>query len=110
MSETPRPMHYQEVFSSRFGTTKAVVCSCGFATTYTLLSNNSDEAGMAHFRRQHAAVHSYPQREAMQSALEAWRRTHTRCCRDGCRQCAEDGNTPHRCALCIKTDAALEVK
>jgi Lar family restriction alleviation protein len=51
-----------------------------------------------------------PQREAMRSALEAWRRTHTGCCRDGCRQCAEDGNTPHRCALCIKTDAALEVK
>jgi hypothetical protein len=55
-----------------------------------------------------AAVNSYPQREAMRSALEAWRRTHTGCCRDGCRQCAEDGNTPHRCALCIKTDAALE--
>ena len=64
-------VHYQEVFSSRFGTTKAVVCSCGFATTYTLLSNDSDEAGMERFRRQHAAVNSYPQREAMRSALEA---------------------------------------
>ena len=63
-------VHYQEVFSSRFGTTKAVVCSCGFATTYTLLSNDSDEAGMERFRRQHAAVNSYPQREAMRSALE----------------------------------------
>ena len=66
-------VHYQEVFSSRFGTTKAVVCSCGFATTYTLLSNDSDEAGMERFRRQHAAVNSYPQREAMRSALEAIR-------------------------------------
>lgn len=45
--------HTQEVFSNRFGTRKAVVCSCGFATTYTLLSNDADELGMRHFEQLH---------------------------------------------------------
>jgi hypothetical protein len=51
----PKPEHRQEVFSNKFGSTKAVVCSCGFATTYTVLSNDADIAGMAHFERMHEA-------------------------------------------------------
>ena len=47
--------HTPEVFSSENGTRKAVVCSCGFATTYTILSNNTDELGMSHFRRMHVS-------------------------------------------------------
>jgi hypothetical protein len=47
---------YQEVFSNQFGTTKAIVCSCGFATTYTVLSNDADERGREHFNMRHAAI------------------------------------------------------
>jgi len=43
----------QEVFANKYGTTKAVVCSCGFATIYTVLSNDADAMGMAHFERRH---------------------------------------------------------
>ena len=49
------PDHHQEVFFNKFESTKAVVCSCGFATTYTTLSNDADELGMAHFERMHEA-------------------------------------------------------
>lgn len=43
----------QEVFANEFGTTKAIVCSCGFATTYTVLTEGADRIGMDHFRRMH---------------------------------------------------------
>ena len=42
----------QEVFGNKHGTTVAVVCSCGFATTYTALS---EHIGMAHFQKMHEA-------------------------------------------------------
>lgn len=45
--------HTHEVFSNRLGTTKAVVCSCGFATTYTALSNDADEMVLRHFHQMH---------------------------------------------------------
>ena len=47
--------HTQEVFSNKFGTTNAVVCSCGFATTYTVIMNEPDKMGLEHFRRMHEA-------------------------------------------------------
>ena len=47
--------HEEEVFANKSGTTKAVVCSCGFATTYTVLSNDADARGMEHFVRMHEA-------------------------------------------------------
>ena len=47
--------HNQEVFSNKFGTIKAVVCSCGFATTYTVMTNDADVMGMRHFKVSHEA-------------------------------------------------------
>ena len=56
-----------EIFSNRFGTTKAVVCSCGFATTYTVLGNNADDNGLAHFRRMHE-VYRLGQKSKMENS------------------------------------------
>lgn len=49
------PECVQEVFSNKYGTIKAIVCSCGFATTYTVLSNDADEIGREHFDTMHEA-------------------------------------------------------
>ncbi len=43
----------QEVFSKGYGSTKAIVCSCGFATTYTVQSGDADVLGMEHFHKMH---------------------------------------------------------
>lgn len=43
-----------EVFSNTHGTTKAIVCSCGFAVSYTVLSNYADHYGMMVFNKRHA--------------------------------------------------------
>lgn len=47
--------HESEVFSNKYGTTKAVVCSCGFAITYAVLATDADEIGMEFFRKRHGA-------------------------------------------------------
>jgi hypothetical protein len=45
--------HEYEVFSNEFGSTKAVVCSCGLATTYSVLNADSDRNGLDFFKRIH---------------------------------------------------------
>lgn len=65
--------HTNEIFyRAPHGMFGAVVCSCGFATTFTVLDHHSIEAGMAHHERMHAnyevrripeSVNTSPQQE-----------------------------------------------
>lgn len=45
--------HHISVFENKWSAMRAVVCSCGFATTYTTLTNGPDAAGMEFFERRH---------------------------------------------------------
>jgi len=47
--------HVQEIFESRSKPIKAIVCSCGFATTYSTILHNADRYGWQHFERMHEA-------------------------------------------------------
>lgn len=49
------PEHFQEEFYSKLGSAGAIVCSCGFATTFTRIFPRSTELGWEHFHRMHDA-------------------------------------------------------
>ena len=49
-----RSNHHQEEFHGRFGN-GAIVCSCGFATTHTLINSGSAALAWEFFERMHAA-------------------------------------------------------
>lgn len=55
MPQPSVPECRQEVFSNNIGSSRAVVCSCGFATTYSVLDKSSDDRGMEFFRMMHEA-------------------------------------------------------
>lgn len=48
MSHTPGP-HTQEIFYNKMGSMGAVVCSCGFATTFTVMHDQAEKAGREFF-------------------------------------------------------------
>jgi hypothetical protein len=52
MTDTPGPCRH-EVFYNKLGSTGAVVCSCGFAATYTRLGSEPEKLGMEFFERMH---------------------------------------------------------
>jgi hypothetical protein len=46
-------VHTQEVFYNKFGSTGAVVCSCGFAVTFTNIGTNPEREGRRFFAARH---------------------------------------------------------
>ena len=47
------PLHHSEEFTNKLGSARAIVCSCGFAVTYSMLGPNSNTDGWDFFRRKH---------------------------------------------------------
>jgi hypothetical protein len=85
----PSKDHHVEVFSNKFGSTKAVVCSCGFATTYSVLSNDADEQGRAFFNERHAEL-------LPEDVLRDEPSAKCTCHKDGSMRC----KFPHPCRRC----------
>lgn len=54
------PVCQQEIFYNKFGSRGAVVCSCGFAVTFTVLTNDAERIGREFFARMHEYYNRHP--------------------------------------------------